>query len=43
MGLRQIPIAVSASKVWFIQIDEDPDDAEIAKFIEMQKLIFSLK
>jgi hypothetical protein len=42
-GLRQIPIAVSPSKVWFIQIDENPDEAEIVKFIEMQKLIFSLK
>jgi len=42
-GLRQIPIAVSTSKIWFIQIDENPDEAEITKFIEMQKLIFSLK
>jgi hypothetical protein len=41
--LRQIPIAVSASKIWFIQIDENPDEAEIVRFIEMQKLIFSLK
>lgn len=42
-GLRKIPIAVSPSKVWFVQIDENPNDAEITKFIEMQRLIFSLK
>jgi hypothetical protein len=42
-GLRQIPIAVSPSKVWFIQIDENPNDAELVKFIDVQKLIFSLK
>jgi hypothetical protein len=42
-GLRQIPIAVSASRVWYIQIEENADEAELAKFIEMQKLIFSLK
>jgi hypothetical protein len=42
-GLRQIPVPVSASAVWYIQVAENPEDGEIDKFIEMQKLIFGKK
>jgi len=42
-GLRQIPIPVSASTIWYIEVGENPQDSEIDKFIEMQKLIFGVK
>lgn len=42
-GLRQIPIAVSASSVWYIQIAENPAEEDVDKFIEMQRLIFNKK
>lgn len=42
-GLRQIPIPVSASMVWYIQVSENPELPEIEKFIEMQKLIFGVQ
>jgi hypothetical protein len=42
-GLRQIPIPVSASTIWYIEVGENPEDSEIDKFIEMQKLIFGVK
>ena len=42
-GLRRIPIPVSASSVWYIQVGDNPEEGEIDKFIEMQKLIFGKK
>jgi hypothetical protein len=42
-GLRKLPIAVSASKVWYIQIDENPDIGDIERFIEVQKMVFGLR
>jgi hypothetical protein len=42
-GLRRIPIPVSASSVWYVELDENPGEGEIEKFIEMQKLIFTKK
>jgi hypothetical protein len=42
-GLRKIPIPVSASTVWYIQVGENPTDPEIETFIEMQKLVFGKK
>jgi hypothetical protein len=42
-GLRQIPIAVSASSVWYIQIAENPEEGDVDRFIEMQRLIFNKK
>jgi hypothetical protein len=41
-GLRQIPIPVSASTIWYIEVAENPEANEIDKFIEMQKLIFGV-
>ena len=41
-GLRQIPIPVSAATIWYIEVSENPGTDEIAKFIEMQKLIFGI-
>ncbi len=42
-GLRKIPIPVSASSIWYVEVDENPSEGEIEKFIEMQKLIFAKK
>jgi hypothetical protein len=42
-GLRQIPIPVNASTVWYIEVGENPEDRDLDKFIEMQKLIFGKK
>jgi hypothetical protein len=42
-GLRKIPIPVSASSIWFVEVDENPSEGEIEKFIEMQRLIFAKK
>jgi hypothetical protein len=42
VGLRQIPIPVSASIIWYIDVSENPEPGEIEKFIEMQKLIFGV-
>jgi len=41
-GLRQIPIPVSASTIWYIEVSENPEANEIDKFIEMQRLIFGV-
>lgn len=43
LGLRQIPIPVNASTVWYIQVGENPEESDLDKFIEMQKLIFARK
>lgn len=40
-GLRKIPIPVNATKIWYVEVSEDPDEYEIEKFLDMQKLIFS--
>jgi hypothetical protein len=42
-GLRQIPIPVSASTIWYIEVSENAKTEEIEKFIEMQKLIFGVQ
>ncbi len=42
-GLRKIPIPVSASSIWYVEVDENPSEGEIEKFIEMQRLIFTKK
>ena len=42
-GLRRIPIPVSATAIWYVEVGEGSNDAEIDTFIEMQKLIFSRK
>jgi hypothetical protein len=39
--LRRIPIPVSAKSVWYVEVSQNPDEFELEKFIEMQKLIFS--
>lgn len=41
--LRKIPIPVSASMIWYIEVTENPDPADIDKFIEMQRLIFGVQ
>lgn len=38
--LRKIPIPITASTVWYIEIGETPEPGDIDKFIEMQKLLF---
>ena len=43
LGLRQIPIPVNASTVWYIEVGENPEDGDLDRFIEMQKLIFGKK
>lgn len=43
VGLRKIPIPVSASAVWFIEVGENPGEAEVENFIEVQKRIFAKK
>lgn len=40
-GLSRIPIAVSTSSVWYIEVAEQPKPEEVQKFMEMQKLMFS--
>ncbi|MCH7979419.1 MAG: hypothetical protein IH935_10635 [Acidobacteria bacterium] len=42
-GLRAIPIPVSASSIWYVEVPENPEEAEIEKFLEMQRLIFVKK
>ena len=42
-GLREIPIPVSASTVWYIEVGENPEQSDLDTFIEMQKLIFGKK
>jgi hypothetical protein len=39
-GLKRIPIAVSTSSVWWIEVGENPTPEEIQKFLDMQKLMF---
>jgi hypothetical protein len=40
-GLRRIPVPVSAGSIWYVEVAENPNEFELEKFIEMQKLIFS--
>jgi hypothetical protein len=40
-GLRRIPVPVSAGSIWYVEVAENPDEFELEKFIDMQKLIFS--
>ena len=42
-GLKRIPIPVSTSSVWWIEVGETPKDGEVDKFLEMQKLMFGTK
>lgn len=42
-GLRKIPVPVSATSVWYVEVAENPGEGELEKFIEMQKLIFGSK
>ena len=42
-GLNRIPIAVSTSSVWYIEVSETPKEGEIEKFLEMQRLMFGTK
>jgi len=42
-GLRKIPIAVSMSSTWWIEVGENPAEGEVEKFLDMQKLMFGLK
>jgi hypothetical protein len=42
-GLRRIPIPVSASDIWYVEVSESPDEFMLEKFIDMQKLIFGKK
>jgi hypothetical protein len=41
-GLRQVPIPISASTVWFIEVAESPAEEDLNKFIEVQRLIFGI-
>jgi hypothetical protein len=42
-NLRKIPVPVSATSIWYIWVAENPDDGDVDRFIEMQKLIFGRK
>jgi hypothetical protein len=42
-GLNRIPIAVSTSSVWYVEVSETPKEGEIEKFLEMQGLMFGTK
>jgi hypothetical protein len=42
-GLNRIPIAVSTSSVWYIEVSETPKEGEVEKFLEMQRLMFGAK
>lgn len=42
-GLKRIPIPVSTSSVWWVEVSENADAGEIDKFLEMQKLMFGNK
>jgi hypothetical protein len=42
-GLKRIPIPVSTSSVWWVEVGENPVDGEVEKFLEMQKLMFGTK
>jgi hypothetical protein len=42
-SLNRIPIAVSTSSVWYIEVSETPKEGEIEKFLEMQRLMFGNK
>jgi hypothetical protein len=42
-GLKRIPIPVSTSCVWWVEVGEAPKEGEIDKFLEMQKLMFGTK
>jgi len=43
LGLKRIPIPVSTSSVWWVEVGEAPKEGEIDKFLEMQKLMFGTK
>lgn len=40
-ALRRIPIPVSTTTIWYVEVDEEPDESSLEKFIDMQKLIFN--
>jgi hypothetical protein len=42
-GLNRIPIPVSTSSIWYVEVGETPKEGEIEKFLEMQKLMFGAK
>ena len=42
-GSKRIPIPVSTSSVWWIEVGDTPADEEIQRFLEMQKLMFGIK
>jgi hypothetical protein len=42
-GLKRIPIAVSTSKTWWVEVAEKPEGDEVEKFLAMQKLMFGIK
>lgn len=41
-GLKKIPIAVSTSSVWWVEVAESPAEGEVEKFLEMQRLMFGI-
>ncbi len=41
--LQRIPIPVSAGTIWYVEVAENPDEFELEKFLDMQKLVFSRK
>jgi hypothetical protein len=40
---KRIPIAVSTSSTWWIEVAEKPEGDEVEKFLAMQKLMFGIK
>lgn len=42
-GLNRIPIPVSTSSIWYVEVSESPKEGEIEKFLEMQKLMFGAR
>jgi hypothetical protein len=42
-GLKRIPIPVSTSSVWWVEVGDTPVEGEIDKFLEMQRLMFGTK
>lgn len=42
-ALKRIPIPVSTSSVWWIEVEENPADGEVERFLDMQKLMFGIK
>ena len=43
LGLHKIPIAVSPTDIWYVEVSQNPEPEQVGKFLEMQRLIFGIK